>query len=68
MIQKEKDLKKVAQRGVVKLFNAVLSTQIKTNQELGKEVIRGQTKKEELMNDVSKEKFLDLIAAAGNED
>lgn len=68
LIQKEKDLKKVAQRGVVKLFNAVLSTQIKTNQELGKEVIRGQTKKEELMNDVSKEKFLDLIAAAGNED
>lgn len=68
LIQKEKDLKKVAQRGVVKLFNAVLSTQIKTNQELGKEVIRGQSKKEELMNDVSKEKFLDLIAAAGNED
>lgn len=68
LIQKEKDLKKVAQRGVVKLFNAVLSTQIKTNQELGKEVIRGQTKREELMNDVSKEKFLDLIAAAGNED
>lgn len=68
LMQHEKDLKKVAQRGVVRLFNAVLSTQIKTNQEISKESIRGQSKKEELMNDVSKEKFLDLIAAAGNED
>ncbi|RCK54468.1 Ribosomal RNA-processing protein 15 [Candida viswanathii] len=67
VIQKEKDLKKVAQRGVVRLFNAVLSTQVKTNQEISKEKV-GQSKKQELMNDVSKEKFLDLIAAAGNED
>ncbi|EMG47102.1 RRP15 Ribosomal RNA-processing protein 15 [Candida maltosa Xu316] len=66
VIEKEKALKKVAQRGVVRLFNAVLSTQIKTNQEVSKEKV-GQSKREELMNDVSKEKFLDLIAAAGNE-
>ena len=66
VIEKEKALKKVAQRGVVKLFNAVLSTQIKTNQEVSKEKL-GQTKKEEIMNEVSKNKFLDLIAAAGNE-
>ncbi|AOW27921.1 hypothetical protein MG5_02324 [Candida albicans P57072] len=66
VIEKEKALKKVAQRGVVRLFNAVLSTQIKTNQEVNKEKL-GQTKKEEIMNEVSKNKFLDLIAAAGNE-
>lgn len=64
IIQNERQLKKVAQKGVVRLFNAVLSTQIKTNQEIGKEQV-GQTKKEELMNEISKEKFLDLVQAAG---
>lgn len=64
IIQNERQLKKVAQKGVVRLFNAVLSTQIKTNQELGQEKV-GQTKKEELMNEISKEKFLDLVQAAG---
>ncbi|KAI3404505.1 RRP15 [Candida oxycetoniae] len=65
-LEKEKQLKKLAQRGVVKLFNAILSTQIQTAQEVGKEKV-GQAKREELMNDVSKEKFLDLIAAAGED-
>lgn len=64
IIQNERQLKKVAQKGVVRLFNAVLSTQIKTNEELGQEKV-GQTKKEELMNEISKEKFLDLVQAAG---
>lgn len=64
IIQNERQLKKVAQKGVVRLFNAVLSTQLKTNQEIGKEQV-GQTKKEELMNEISKEKFLDLVQAAG---
>lgn len=64
IIQNERQLKKVAQKGVVRLFNAVLSSQIKTNQEIGKEQV-GQTKKEELMNEISKEKFLDLVQAAG---
>lgn len=64
IIHNERQLKKVAQKGVVRLFNAVLSTQIKTNEELGQEKV-GQTKKEELMNEISKEKFLDLVQAAG---
>lgn len=64
IIHNERQLKKVAQKGVVRLFNAVLSTQIKTNQELGQEKV-GQAKKEELMNEISKEKFLDLVQAAG---
>ncbi|KAI5957912.1 RRP15 [Candida margitis] len=66
ILDKEKQMKKVAQKGVVKLFNAVLSTQLKTNQEVTK-VQAGQSRKEELMTDVSKEKFMDLIAAAGED-
>ncbi|CAK7896272.1 ribosomal RNA-processing protein 15 [[Candida] anglica] len=65
LIEKEKKLKKIAQRGVVRLFNAVLSTQIKTNQDMDKEKGLGVTRKEELMNEISKEKFLDLVQAAG---
>lgn len=63
-IEKERKLKKVAQKGVVKLFNAVLATQVKTNQEISQEKV-GLTKKEELMNEISKAKFLDLVKAAG---
>ncbi|KAK6465453.1 Rrp15p-domain-containing protein [Scheffersomyces coipomensis] len=65
VLEHEKKLKKVAQKGVVRLFNAVLSTQIRTNQEISKEKV-GKTKKEELMNEISKEKFLDLVQAAGD--
>ncbi|EGW32776.1 uncharacterized protein SPAPADRAFT_149982 [Spathaspora passalidarum NRRL Y-27907] len=64
VLDKEKKLKKTAQRGVVKLFNAVLSSQIKTDQEISKEKV-GQSRKEQLMNEISKEKFLDLVQAAG---
>lgn len=66
ILDKERRLKKVAQRGVVRLFNAVLSTQIKTNQEISQEKV-GEVRKEELMNEISKEKFLDLVQAAGDE-
>lgn len=64
IIENERKMKKTAQKGVVRLFNAVLSTQIKTNQHMSGEKV-GQTKKEELMNEISKEKFLDLVQAAG---
>lgn len=66
ILDKERQMKKIAQKGVVKLFNAVLATQLKTNQEISK-VQAGQSRKEELMTDVSKEKFMDLIAAAGED-
>ncbi|ODV82395.1 Rrp15p-domain-containing protein [Suhomyces tanzawaensis NRRL Y-17324] len=66
IIENERKLKKVAQKGVVRLFNAVLSTQVRTNQDMDKE-IGGQSKKEELMNEISKEKFLDLVQAAGQD-
>lgn len=64
VIEKERALKKVAQRGVVKLFNAVLATQVQTNQEMSQEKV-GLAKKEELMNEISKSKFLDMVKAAG---
>lgn len=60
----ERLLKKTAQKGVVRLFNAVLTTQVGTNQQIAKEKV-GSKKKEELMTEISKEKFLDLVQAAG---
>lgn len=66
MLERERRLKKVAQRGVVKLFNAILATQVTTNHEISHEKA-GQTKKEELMTEISKAKFLDLVKAAGQE-
>lgn len=66
MLEKERQLKKVAQRGVVKLFNAVLATQVSTSHELEQERI-GLSRKEELVNEISKLKFLDLVKAAGEE-
>lgn len=66
MLEKERKLKKIAQKGVVRLFNAVLSTQVKTNEAIQQEKV-GDTRKEELFNEISKEKFLDLVQAAGDE-
>lgn len=64
VIEKERALKKVAQKGVVKLFNAVLATQVQTNQEVNLEKV-GFAKKDELVNEISKAKFLDMVKAAG---
>jgi len=64
----EKRLRKTAQRGVVKLFNAVRAAQIK-----GEEAARnarnmglvGQGRKEEKIAEMSKKGFLELIAGGG---
>ena len=64
----EKRLRKTAQRGVVKLFNAVRAAQIK-----GEEVARnarnmglvGQGRREEKITEMSKKGFLELIAGGG---
>lgn len=66
ILEREKQMKKIAQRGVVRLFNAVLATQVKTQQE-ATGVKAGVVKKEELMTEISKEKFLDLVQAAGQQ-
>ena len=64
----EKRLRKMAQRGVVKLFNAVRAAQIK-GEEAAKEArvkgLVGQGRREEKVNEMSKKGFLDLIAGGG---
>ncbi|KAK2867966.1 hypothetical protein FQN49_003300 [Arthroderma sp. PD_2] len=66
----EKKLRKVAQRGVVKLFNAVRAAQVR-----GEEVAReekknrltvGMGEREKAVNEVSKQGFLDLINGLGS--
>lgn len=54
-------MKKTAQRGVVKLFNAIRVSQIKAEQALSqvKGVSRGE--KEEKIKEMSREGFLNLI-------
>jgi len=64
----EKRLRKTAQRGVVKLFNAVRAAQIK-GEEAAREArtrgLVGQGRREERVNEMSKKGFLDLIAGGG---
>lgn len=66
VLEREKKFRKTAQRGVVKLFNAVLATQVLTQQELDQEK-GGVMRKQELVNELTKLKFLDLVKAAGEE-
>jgi len=64
----EKRLRKTAQRGVVKLFNAVRAAQVK-GEEAAREArakgLVGQGRREEKVNEMSKKGFLDLIAGGG---
>ena len=64
VLQHERQLKKTAQRGVIKLFNAILMTQTSTEADMSNESGLGQTKKKELVNELSKEKFLSLVQNA----
>lgn len=70
ILEKESKLRKIAQKGVVKLFNAILSTQVKTDKEVSENLggIRNREERKELITEVSKEKFLDLVKAAGDDD
>ncbi|ROT39061.1 Rrp15p-domain-containing protein [Sodiomyces alkalinus F11] len=64
----EKRLRKVAQRGVVKLFNAVRAAQVKAaeaEKAARKQGVVGVTRKEAKVNEMSKKGFLDLIASGG---
>ncbi|CAI4053825.1 hypothetical protein N7582_005827 [Saccharomyces uvarum] len=70
VLEKETTLRKIAQKGAVKLFNAILATQVKTEKEVTENLsgIKNKEEKRELITEVSKEKFLDLVkAAAGND-
>ncbi|KAI5301903.1 hypothetical protein KEM56_001236 [Ascosphaera pollenicola] len=66
----EKKLRKVAQRGVIKLFNAVRVAQVR-GEELAREERRsrstvGMDERKKHVNEVSKQGFLELINGKGN--
>lgn len=69
ILDKERKLRKIAQKGVVKLFNAILSTQIRTEKEVSETLgdVKNTEERKHLITEISKEKFLDLVKAAGNE-
>ena len=66
--EEEKRLRKIAQRGVVKLFNAVRAAQVK-GEEAAREARNkgavGISNREEKVNEMSKQGFLDLINGHG---
>lgn len=67
-LETERRLRKVAQRGVVQLFNAFRTAQVKAAEaERGvrKEGVVGVDRKKEKVAEMSKKGFLDLIAAGG---
>lgn len=69
--EEEKRLRKIAQRGVVKLFNAVRAAQVKAEQaarEERKKGTIGMSNREEKVNEMSKQGFLDLIAGKKDKD
>ena len=59
----ERRLRKTAQRGVVKLFNAVRAAQVKAEEARAKGGTRGR--KEERVGEMSKKGFLEMVAAGG---
>lgn len=66
--EQERRLKKTAQRGVVKLFNAVRAAQVKgelAREDAKKEGVVGMAQREERVSEMSKKGFLDLIAGGG---
>lgn len=65
--EEEKRLRKIAQRGVVRLFNAVRAAQVK-GEEAAREARKntvGYANREEKVNEMSKQGFMDLINGTG---
>lgn len=67
--EQEKRLRKIAQRGVVKLFNAVRTAQVrgeeKAREERRKRSTIGMDEREKSVNETTKQSFLDLINGKG---
>lgn len=61
MQEQERRLRKTAQRGVVKLFNAVRAAQVK-GEEAGRERRGGREAREERVREMGREGFLELVA------
>ncbi|KAK3714840.1 pre-60S ribosomal particles component [Vermiconidia calcicola] len=66
--EEERRLKKTAQRGVVRLFNAVRAAQVKA-EEAGRQAraegVVGQKQRRERVEEMSKEGFLEMISRGG---
>lgn len=68
VVEMERRLKKTAQRGVVRLFNAVRAAQVqgeKARLHASNTGVVGIGKREEKVNEMSKQGFLDLIGSGG---
>lgn len=61
--EQEKQLRKTAQRGVIKLFNAVRAAQVKGEEAASKGGAAGR--KKERVEEMSKKGFLELVAGGG---
>ncbi|KAF1945560.1 Rrp15p-domain-containing protein [Clathrospora elynae] len=67
---KEKELRRTAQKGVIKLFNAVRAAQVKGEQaerETKEGMVVGMGKREERVKEMSKQGFLDMITGGQKE-
>ncbi|MCJ1392755.1 hypothetical protein MMC18_005626 [Xylographa bjoerkii] len=68
ILEQERRLRKTAQRGVVKLFNAVRAAQVK-GEEAGREARKagmvGAKRKEERVGEMGRKAFLELVAGGG---
>ncbi|KAM3507387.1 hypothetical protein MY11210_007168 [Beauveria gryllotalpidicola] len=65
----ETKLRKLAQRGVVKMFNAVRAAQVKSTEAeraTRQAGVIGMARREEKVNEMSKKGFLDLLASGGS--
>lgn len=68
ILETERKLRKVAQRGVVKLFNAVRAAQVKATEaekDARRDGVIGVNNRTERVNEMTKKGFLDLIASGG---
>jgi fusion and transport protein UGO1 len=67
---KEKELRRTAQKGVIKLFNAVRAAQVKGEQaerEAREKGVVGMGKREEQVKELSKQGFLDMITGGAKQ-
>ncbi|TQS31464.1 hypothetical protein Golomagni_08253, partial [Golovinomyces magnicellulatus] len=68
IIALEAKLRKTAQRGVVKMFNAVRAAQVQSaeaEKKTRKDGVLGMGRRDEKVNEMTKKGFLDLIASGG---
>ena len=67
MQEQEKRLRKTAQRGVVKLFNAVRAAQVKGEEAARNSKSSGRERRQERVGEMSKQGFLDLVSGGGGD-